>query len=455
MECTHPQREGPSRSNFSLRKRLLSNCNHHRHCNNPHSSSSFSYPNDVVAVKSLHHHSSSSDTVTFPPKTKLPNDVVAIAIAFHDHHFLLAFETFISDSDSSNSHTLTFPPETKTSKRRRCVVAMPITRCNSQIPAPLPSPIPTGRGSRSAASEIFSQFLEKTLQLPELTLPATHLQPAPAEIDLWALPLASDGLMLRSVKEFGAFRIRSHGISGNELGTMADEAERVFQDLKNDAVERNGAGGEMISCVRSNKGVLEFTPHKSIGDQTHRNFWVHMGNVAIRLDSIVEQVTQVLQQDTSEEFKERIQDTESVICLCRYPHDNVPKQNEGVSVKRKDRLCDHALRFYLPMERCIFYVQTERGPLSFDAGPENIVVTVGKQLEEWSHGVFKCVPGEMIFMPSFQSSPSSFSLELICSVSSSLNPCLNDSGKIISLTDQILIVFCLAFLYKFLYFIFS
>ena len=106
-----------------------------------------------------------------------------------------------------------------------------------------------------------------------------------------------------------------------------------------------------------------------------------MGNVASRLDSIVEQVTLALQQDKSQEFKERIQETESVICLCRYPHDNVPKQNEAVSDRKRDRLCDHALRFYLPMEHCIFYVQTERGPLSFDAGPENIVVTVGKQLE--------------------------------------------------------------------------
>lgn len=106
-----------------------------------------------------------------------------------------------------------------------------------------------------------------------------------------------------------------------------------------------------------------------------------MGNVASRLDSIVEQVSLVLQDNTSVEFQERIQDTESVICLCRYPHDNVTKQNEDSSVKRKDRYCDHALRFYLPMEQCIFYVQTERGPLSFDAGPHNIVVTVGKQLQ--------------------------------------------------------------------------
>lgn len=113
-----------------------------------------------------------------------------------------------------------------------------------------------------------------------------------------------------------------------------------------------------------------------------------MGNVASRLDSIVEQVTLALQQDTSQEFKERIQETESVIYLCRYPHDNSPQQNEGIwDNMTKDRLSDHALRFYLPMEQCIFYVQTERGPLSFDASPDHIVVTVGKQLEVFSSSV--------------------------------------------------------------------
>jgi hypothetical protein len=146
---------------------------------------------------------------------------------------------------------------------------MPITRCNSQIPIPLPSPIPTARGSRSAADEIFSQFLEKQLQLPELILPEIHIQPAPAEIDLRFLPYASAGLLLRSAKEFGAFRIRCHGISNYELEAITEEVECVFKDSKKVYVERNGRCGGMIPCVRSINGALEFTAH----NQTHRKFW--------------------------------------------------------------------------------------------------------------------------------------------------------------------------------------
>ncbi|KAE9591944.1 putative isopenicillin N synthase [Lupinus albus] len=336
---------------------------------------------------------------------------------------------------------------------------MPMVRCNSEIPVPPPSPIPTGRGTRSAANDIFSQFLEKTIHLPQLTLPEPphhHYPPAPVEIDLRSLPLIAADSLVRSAREFGAFRIRYHGISGNELRRIVDEAENVFQDWKRVVVERNERSGEMIPIVRSKKGALEFTAIKILGNQSqHRNFWVHMGNVASRLDSIVEQVSLVLQRDTSPEFKKRIDDTESVMCLCRYPHNNVSKQDEGESDEKRETSSDHALRFYLPMEHCIFYLQTERGPLSFDAGPENIVVTIGKQLEEWSQGVFKCVPGEMIFMPNFQSSQASFSIELMFSATSNLIHNSNISDQIISIKDQILIVFCLAFLYKFLYFIFS
>ncbi|KAL4381863.1 hypothetical protein S245_013436 [Arachis hypogaea] len=334
---------------------------------------------------------------------------------------------------------------------------MPFTRCNSQIPVPPPSPIPTANGSRSAANATFSEFLEKTLQLPELILPEPHFPPAPAEIDLRSLPMSSADLVIRSSREFGAFRIRCHGIPANDLGRVVDEAEQVFKDSRNAVVQRIGCGGEMIPFVRSRKGVMEFTANKILGNQAHRSFWVHMGNVASRLDSIVEQVTLALQQDKSQEdFKERILETESVISLCRYPHDKAPKQNSAVSAGKRET-CDYALRFYLPMEHCIFYVQTERGPLSFDAGREHIVVIVGKQLQEWSNGVFKCVPAaEMIFMPSFHSSSASFSIELTCSLSS--NQSLNSSNKnlkMISLTDQILFIFLLAFLYRFICFIYS
>lgn len=113
-----------------------------------------------------------------------------------------------------------------------------------------------------------------------------------------------------------------------------------------------------------------------------------MGNVASRLDGVVELVMRSLSQGLEERIQ---QETESVIWLCRHPHDdNLTSRNDAPSSTTEDkkndnnnnnRLRDHFVRFYLPMENCIFYVQSERGPLSFDAAPHTLVVTIGRQLE--------------------------------------------------------------------------
>ncbi|KAF7845215.1 putative downstream target of AGL15-4 protein [Senna tora] len=276
---------------------------------------------------------------------------------------------------------------------------MPIKRCPSQLQVPPPSPIPKATGSRSAANDRFTEFLDKSLHCPELTLPESHF-PAmahtlvPAEIDYRSLSSPAINRLVRSAKEFGAFRISGHGISAQELGRVEEEAERVMvraagsnanSRWTNPAVERN-CRGEMIPCVQSRKGTLQFIASKFFGFKSHRNFWIHMGNIASKLDSIVEKVSVALEEHKSERFKEQIQETETVICLCRYPHGNAGERDHEASSSSSssssnERLHDHALRFYLPMEHCIFYIQSGRGPLSFDAGPDTIVVTVGKQLE--------------------------------------------------------------------------
>lgn len=103
--------------------------------------------------------------------------------------------------------------------------------------------------------------------------------------------------------------------------------------------------------------------------------WLQMGEAAGKLEGIVEQVIMALCEMEELKGVMKIEEMESATWLCRYKHrnDNGSDQNED--------LWDYALRFYLPLEHCIFYVQSHRGPLSFDAAPHTIVVTLGKQLE--------------------------------------------------------------------------
>lgn len=332
---------------------------------------------------------------------------------------------------------------------------MPLSRCRSQLPVPPPSPVPTAKGSRNAANEPLRHYLDNTLQdLPELTLPDAHMPAAmrnpalPAVIDYQKLKGGTmDPVLRSSAKAFGAFGICGHGISGQDLRIMMNEGRRLFEDSDpHNHNKKRHRLKDTIPCVHSRKGTLEFTAPKFFDDHKHRKFWIQIGNVASKLEGIVEEVIMAL----SEELKGRIEEMESVICLCRYPHD-------GNGTEQNDTLWDHALRFYLPMEHCIFYIQSQRGPLSFDAAPHTIVITLGKQLEEWSEGRLKCVRGEMIFMPSRmdKSSDASFSIELKCSSSNlkyTSQP--HHSTTVITLLDQLLFLLCLSFLYKFLHFIF-
>lgn len=110
------------------------------------------------------------------------------------------------------------------------------TRRHRSVAAPLPSPIPMARGSRSAADEIFSRYLEASLRVPELAMPRPQHPPrrAPEVVDLESLVLR-DGVsvyrLMRSAREFGAFWIRGHGVSDEASRLLVREAERVSEVL--------------------------------------------------------------------------------------------------------------------------------------------------------------------------------------------------------------------------------
>ncbi|KAK9290542.1 hypothetical protein L1049_008712 [Liquidambar formosana] len=95
-------------------------------------------------------------------------------------------------------------------------------RTRSQLASitPPPSPIPTGKGLRSAAvdDEILSEYLQKSLQIPDLTLPKSSFSASvhrlvPTEIDYRSIVSRerdSIDLLLRSAAEVGVFLIIGH-----------------------------------------------------------------------------------------------------------------------------------------------------------------------------------------------------------------------------------------------------
>ncbi|GLU17864.1 hypothetical protein SLE2022_342140 [Rubroshorea leprosula] len=336
---------------------------------------------------------------------------------------------------------------------------MAIVRTMSElkIRAPPPSPIPTASGSRSAANETLSEFLENSLRVPDLTLPSAHSrhQPSPPEIDRHSLASRESGTvdsLLRSVRVFGAFRISYHGISGEELRSLVKEAARVFGVLeKRDTGFRQhyGVNREEIVWVRWRDERMEWA-RDYIGAQLYQSFSEKMDKVGSRLDAIAEEVGEILVENADKQGQRRLQREESVLSLYRYNHDNVMPQNPPPSTAEDESsACDYCLNLHLPSKQCEFFVQSKQGFWSFDAGPDTIIVTVGKRLEEWSSGEFKSVSGRIMYHPEdLKGCKASFSIELKWPSLTLYRSFKRNTYKKISLADQFLFALIAIFLYS-------
>ncbi|KAF9684842.1 hypothetical protein SADUNF_Sadunf04G0160600 [Salix dunnii] len=364
---------------------------------------------------------------------------------------------------------------------------MSITRSTGglNLPAPPPSPIPTGRGTRSAANEILIDYLEKSLNVPDLTLPGPYIplnkhQIIPAEISyrlLKSRDYETQDRLLKSVKESGAFKVLDHGISDEELGFLVKEADLVFRVLEptNVGFRRNHqqeivwvlSGNERMSLAGEFAGAERFRdfrlqPRLAVAEHSHchllssgfKFFFFFcsekMEKVAGILDAIAQELVKVLVENTGKQHFGKtvtVQGKESILSLFRYNQENETRSKPPFLDDEKRKSSDHTLCLHFPTTQSQFFVQSDRGPLSFEAGPDTIVVTVGKHLGEWSQGNFESVSGEIICEPHQQDDQASFLIELKC-LSSNLEIVTNRDYETISLRDQILIGLIIAFLYN-------
>lgn len=107
-----------------------------------------------------------------------------------------------------------------------------------------------------------------------------------------------------------------------------------------------------------------------------------MDSIANKLDAIAEQLSQVFYTNAEKQPSQKIiQGKEIALSLYRYNHQNSMEQNPALHDEIQKELFEHALSLHLPIEPCEFHIQSEAGPLTFNAGTETIIVTVGKQLE--------------------------------------------------------------------------
>ncbi|KAL7136091.1 hypothetical protein ABFS83_10G005700 [Erythranthe nasuta] len=321
--------------------------------------------------------------------------------------------------------------------------------------APPPSPIPTARGSRSAADPLLSDYIDKSAQIPALQLPEHVNKFKPEEINYELLVFRErDSLrrLLKSAREFGVFRISNHGIATEELRFALASSERIFGIT----VECCTSYGdhEKIVWHGDDRRIMEQAAAAAIGVRNYHIFCEKMENVGRKLEGMAEELGKIIVGKQIEESVE-IGESTSTLSIYRYHRANINDRSSSVIgeiIQQESSL--YSLSLHLLLEPSEFCLQSSHGNLSFDTSSETLVVTIGKELQEWSHGELKSAQGKIIFKPFLQTNRPSFSIEQKWSASN-LRKVVRESDKIISLTNQIFFLLVVAFLFNAFAYIFA
>lgn len=311
---------------------------------------------------------------------------------------------------------------------------------------PPPSPIPTGKGSRSAANPALSQHLAtRPVEIPELSLPE-YIQPqrsVPPDIDLGSLVNRETNAVnrvLKSATVLGVIRITGHGVPVHEVRTQLTESWFT--------------GSEELVWKPLRKGAVE-PAWEIIKREKWRSFRQKMENIRNELERVASELVQVLYENSNDRLSHgRIKRIDPALNIQKFNFNllvgGVTSISSGENYETRK---DYALNLHLPLEQCEFQVQSKQGTLSFSANQHTILVTIGKELEVWSQGEFKSAYGEVIFDGSLINERSSYFIDLKCSSSvSTLDECKNN--KTISITDQIVLMIAIPILYKMCLFMF-
>ncbi|KAK9124707.1 hypothetical protein Sjap_014309 [Stephania japonica] len=298
---------------------------------------------------------------------------------------------------------------------------MAISRTRSRLigVAPPPSPIATGKGLRSAAVDdrILAEYLEKTLQVPDLVLPesqfsSTKLAPSiPSEIDFESLA-ARDGdsisRVLESFAEFGMLRIVGHQISANELESAFAETDCLFQIEK-----RSGFDGvfdpkrrnrEQFFWFRSREANFKMI-EREMGPDRCRKLSEEMERIFSEFEGVAETIVQILSGDPDEVTRDRL--GESVLRLCRYNCDAIGTDQDTSTHSAfgdgdghgKEELggFDHDLSLYIFDCDQDFHMRTDdKGLMSFKARRGTIIVAIKKFCEVMKSTCFPLQTGVLL-----------------------------------------------------------
>ncbi|XP_062207284.1 uncharacterized protein LOC133909031 [Phragmites australis] len=333
---------------------------------------------------------------------------------------------------------------------------------------PAPTPIRTARGSRSAAADerVLAEFLEASLRVPDLTLPPKKRFnfPAPPPAPEIAAPALLSGeatatltTVVSAAAEAGAFLVAG-AVEAGEVLEAVEVSEAVFaapEEVKRELgmwfQRRDQVAWEEFCWFRPVRPDEDRALDAALPGSTYRVFREKMDTVASKMEDIAKSVIRVLSDNVKNPKDSALsREAPSILRLTLY-NCNMSKTcwNELGST---DPANSHTLSIHLSGRDRQICLRNQGGSNFFSLPAGSMLVTIGKQIQEWSNGEFKSAVGEVLFEMTEEPDPF-ISLELLYSPGDlhlsevGRHARCIDRPKIVSFRDQILVALVLLSLF--------
>ncbi|KAF5816939.1 putative oxoglutarate/iron-dependent dioxygenase, non-heme dioxygenase domain-containing protein [Helianthus annuus] len=359
--------------------------------------------------------------------------------------------------------------------------------------APPPSPVASGRRSSVANDEILTEFLHRSLRVPDLVLPNrvfprqnSKIQNLP-KLDFEKLnpnPNPNHAInfeVIDVIAQTGCFELVNHGISGELLASVVKSGGGVF--------ELSPEKKKVVS--RSNErsyGFVEF--HGDEKESSEEFVWCRDDSLRSEMEEIwpnqysnfseimetlmceIENISEILlkwfmngstsKRRFDEDGTRERENGGSVCYIYKHCPDGgiVPDDDKCMDSLRYDVIRmlirgsehPHTLCFHVCDGSSEFHVYSKKGWVSFSPDNDALIITIGDQLQTWSEGKYKHVIGRPIFKGKQEDC---VSLAFLYNPPPPTPTSKGQKDKTISLGHQILLVLILVFLYNLYSYIFT
>nr|GLL24396.1 uncharacterized protein LOC109159047 [Ipomoea trifida] len=249
---------------------------------------------------------------------------------------------------------------------------------------PPPSPIPTGKGSRSAVDSVLSEYIDQTQIVPELSLPQNAQRWVPAEIDYRSIKFRDSEAIekiSKSISDDGVFLVTDHGgFSTGELRSILIDNQWTFALLSPDHNDRCRAGynEKYVWSISDNKLTLEKGKYAANQQEILQILSQEMENVATKLKEMAQELSQVVLGSENGQPATKTKSDETKLCIYRstYKQCSMIDEEEQSDDHPLLLLSKYGFSLLLPLQPTEFYVKAKASSFRTTTA-DTVIVAIG------------------------------------------------------------------------------